>query len=124
MVDISDMLVSDSPYSKAKDFEDFAEKCTIDEVGTDSYQDNPPFIWLKLSGLEKPAKTNKTTARGLAANFGSELDDWVGKSVMVVSIPSQMPDGTPTRSFSISKAGKVKGKPAPVNAAPDDDIPF
>jgi hypothetical protein len=123
-MDISDLLVSDSPWSKAKEFPDFAEKCVIEEVGTDSYEDNPPFIWLKVDGLEKPLKTNKTVARGLAANFGSELDDWVNKEVMVVSIPSQTPDGTATRSFSVSVTGKIKGKAAPVNAQPNDDIPF
>jgi len=121
MPDISDLLVSDSPYSKAKEFEDFNETVTITEVGTDQYQDNPPFVWIKFAELDKPCKLNKTIARGLAANFGNDTDQWVGRIVVVVSVPSQTPDGTPTRSFNISaKKPKIKGK----DKVGDDDIPF
>jgi hypothetical protein len=130
MPDISEMLVSDSPYSSAKELQPINETATIDEVGTDVYEGNPPFIWIKPDCLEKPVRLNKTNARGLAGQFGNDTDAWVGKKITLMTVPSQTPDGTATFGWMTipvtGKKGQGKAKPAtvPVNATPDDDIPF
>jgi hypothetical protein len=122
MVDISDLLVSNSPYSKAVDFENFNETCVIKETGTDQYESNPPFIWLKFDELEKPVKLNLTMSRGIAANYGSDSAAWVGKAMTVITLPSQKPDGSPTNTINVLvKKDKIKAKKSPVG---DDDIPF
>jgi hypothetical protein len=127
-MDISDLLVSDSPYSKAKDLQPINEDCTIEETGTDEYPgDKKPFIFVKFSDIERPVRLNLKNSRGLAHAFGNDLDKWRGKTVTVMTIPSQTPAGEDTFGWlTVPKQKKPKAKPAttPVNATPDDDVPF
>jgi len=76
----------------------------------------------------QPMLLNKTNLKLLAAMFGDDTDQWVGKEVEVyfdpsVSYAGQMVGGLRVRP-SRPPQPRRRGNPAPVPDLGDDDVPF
>jgi hypothetical protein len=123
MVDATSFTVSSSMFAKAADYPDMAEQCTITKAASDKYEDDE-FLKVGLSALpdDLAVRLNKTNARGLVV-FGNDTDDWLNKPVFLTTREYTMGDGSTKRGWVITPI-QAKAQPAPVNAAPDDDIPF
>lgn len=119
MVDTTQFFTSDSPYIKAADNEGFAQACTVEAAGSDEYN-GEAFIWIKLDGLPKPMRLNKTNGRGMVGPFGSDTDGWVGKQVFISTRPVTLGDGRNTVGWIVTpiKQDTAEGKPF------NDDIPM
>lgn len=93
-----------------------------------------------FTGKEKGMVLNKTNSEAIAAKYGYETEDWIGKRVSLYITATNTPDGKPCMGLRISiptqKPIKTAAKPvaAPVAAPAEyqgepgevagDEIPF
>ena len=120
MTDVSNMFVTDKPYATASDYEDISQQDTIESAGTDEFN-GESFVWVKLGGIPKPIRLNKTNGRAML-QFGNSTEEWVGKPVFITTASGQFDSGKSWVGWRISaiKAANVPTPAAPIN----DDIPM
>ncbi len=58
---------------------------SIEDVYDKNTQATKPMVVVYFDGVKRGLVTNKTNGRWLAAKFGSNSDNWVGKVVSIVS---------------------------------------
>jgi len=123
--------VYQSKFLKASDLQGrevnaVIDSVTMEEVGQDA--ETKPCLFFK--GKAKGMVMNKTNSNNLVSAFGSETDEWEGKSVTLyttfVDFQGKSVEAIRVRAARGAAPAKGnKGKPAPA-AEPllDDDIPF
>jgi|SRR5690348_10319202 len=109
----------DSKYLSAGDLMNREHRLTIERVGIAEFKEGAerkPAIY--FVGKKKGMALNKTNAKKLAAQWGGEMNDWLGKEVIVY------PD---TTEFNGNTVECIRLRPVlPVAQADDggDGIPF
>ena len=87
-------------------------------------------------GSEKGLVLNQTNGEELKDHFGDDMDNWNGKRIVLFTVRTQTPDGTPTKGIRVRcTLGEPLPKTSPVQK-PDfeefsseslsdgDDLPF
>jgi hypothetical protein len=115
-----------SKYLKAEDIED-GELVTIGEITVEKVgqaQEEKPVI--HFAEHKKGVILNVTNAKAIAKLYGDEEDDWKGKKLTLMSIPSRTPSGEPTMSISMKPVAAPRKTKAATNmaAALNDEVPF
>ena len=106
------MKIPESKYKsnvlRGKDLTDSTE-VVIKEVGEVTFKDDQgnekdPQISLAVEGEDAKGSfcPNMRNLRELVEKLGDETDDWVGKKIRITPVPSQMPNGTPTKGIAIT----------------------
>ena len=70
---------------------------------------------------QKGVILNKTNAQGVAKVYGDDEDDWLGKRVVLVTVPSRTPAGEATTAIRMKPAPEKKKAASEMEAALDDD---
>lgn len=94
-----------------------------DEKTGNHYTVKKPILTFK--GTEKNFVCNKTNQRSIAYAYGKEMDDWVGKEIILY--PTQVSFGTKEVDairVRANKPGKGKPKFLETEKELDDEIPF
>ena len=88
-----------SKYLKPHDIEDgeivTIKAVMVERVGVD--QEEKPIVF--FNEHDKGVILNKTNAEAIAKVFGEEEDDWPGKRLALVTVPSRTPQGEATTSI-------------------------
>lgn len=86
----------DSKYLAASDLANREHKLTIDHIEVADFKDGTRKPVLFFTGKKKGIALNKTNAKKLIAQYGDEMDNWIGKEVIVypdiVDFQGQMVD--------------------------------
>lgn len=107
----------DSKYLAAGDLQGREHKLQITALGVAEFKDGrKPVIF--FAGKKKGMSLNKTNAGKLRAQYGDEMDEWIGKDVIIYPDVVDF-NGTPTPCIRVRPVLPVAGA-----AGPDDDIPF
>lgn len=72
-------------------------------------KDRAPIVWFK--GAKKPLALNRTNSKTIAAMFGNNTDDWIGKSVTIYPT---------TTSFGNDTVDCIRVRPRVPTAKPSD----
>lgn len=121
MADYSKMYESDSKFLKAGDLKGQALKVKIsgakvEAMTQDANGDQKLVIYFE--GKEKGMALNKTNFKALAAGFGHDSDEWIGKEIEIFSMDVEYQGNmVPGLRLRIVKAATNDGEF-------DDDIPF
>lgn len=114
-----------SRHLKAKDLKGREIAVAISEVTSDEFdsrdggKERLGVVFFK--GGVKGLVLNKTNVRYLIDQFGQDSDDWLGKEVVLYSVSTQKPDGSPVQGVRV----RVEQPVAALDAAlEDEDIPF
>ena len=113
-----------SKYLKADDVED-GETVTIKEVMVEAVgmdQEDKPVIY--FDEHPKGCILNKTNAQSVAKVYGDEEDDWFGKKLVLMTVPSRTPAGEATTSIRMKPVPAKKKAASEMEAALDDNVPF
>ena len=68
-------------------------------------------VILNFMGKAQGLAMNKTRNMAMKGFFGSETDNWIGKTIRLMSMPSRKPDGTPCMTVVIQKAPELASDP-------------
>lgn len=98
-----------SKWLKAADLNGREETYTISRYAMEKLEDEQKLI-LYFQGREKAMVCNKTNADRIAFYFGDDLDNWIGKSIILGS-------ELVTFNGKTSEAIRVKGKSSPIETA-------
>lgn len=86
-------------------------------------KDRAPIVWFK--GAKKPLALNRTNAKSVAAIYGNDTTEWVGKSITIYPTKTQF--GSEEVDCIRVRPGKPKGKaedmpePPPVPAEAQEE---
>lgn len=85
-------LKADVEVEKGKDLELIIERVSEEELENMGQTDVKPCLWFR--GIDKGLVLNKTNARMLIDNFGSdETNDWLGRKVKLFRTMTSSPTG-------------------------------
>ena len=112
-----------SKYLKPHDIEDgeivTIKAVMVERVGVD--QEEKPIVF--FNEHDKGVILNKTNAEAIAKVFGEEEDDWPGKRLALVTVPSRTPQGEATTSIRMKPAPAKKKAAAKTATAVSDEDP-
>ena len=114
MTNINDIYKTTSGNLKADDLGDKAYPLVISEIDEYEFDDGKKPI-LKFDKSEKGLILNKTNARKIAAMYGDEMDDWIGKKIILAAEDVEYA-GQMVKGIRVQSEKQM--------ADPDDDIPF
>jgi len=77
---------------------------------------------LGFMGKSQTLVQNKTRDMTMKGLFGAETDNWIGKTIRLMSMPSRKPDGTPCMTVVITQAPDLASDPPAPGGS--DEIPF
>lgn len=129
MPDISDYYTGGGSTLKAADIDD---EITVTVAGwrVHKFDDGNSVYFLKLKDNDKEFRVNRTNAKIIAKMYGSDIDDWVGKTMRLMpdTIDSGKYQGTETitvlfekpRKKPVEKQYDERNPPPPM----DDEVPF
>ena len=107
-----------SKFLTAADLKGKEHKLTIDKLEATEFKDGTVKPAMYFRGREKGMILNKTNTMKLAAQYGDDMDAWVGREVIVY------PD---TVDFQGKPVDAIRLRPVLPQASavdPNDDIPF
>jgi len=79
---VSEAFPNNSKWLSAAELQGFEVKVKIAAIATAEFkEENKPA--LMFVGKQKGLALNRTNARKLAAAFGDEMSDWVGKEIII-----------------------------------------
>lgn len=120
-----------SNYLKASDLQGRPLTLSMERIGYEQLGDDNKLV-LYFQGKEKGLVLNKTNANNIAAIYGPETDNWIGKEVTLVeamvdfqgrstpAIRIRAPRKTPNVNAPLQPSGEGQRPFAPV----DDDVDF
>lgn len=92
---------------------------TIEEVGAPPNTEEKPVMWFE--GATKGLILNKTNGLAVAALYGPETDNWVGRPVQMYTAKVRA-FGATHDAIRLRSAGTVSAAPPPVHDAEPEDI--
>lgn len=119
------MKVSDafpSNYIKASDLNGKAALAIMDRAEFEMIGDDRKLI-LYFKGKDKGLVTNKTNANTIAAIYGDDTDDWLGKEIVLFEAYVDF-QGKTVPAIRVRAPKKGNAKPAPEPEHHDSDAPF
>jgi len=81
MVKLTDVFPS--RYLQAADLQGREVRVTIDRIGMEEMNDGKDKPVLSFKGKEKTLVLNKVNASTIADMYGDELDEWIGKGILL-----------------------------------------
>lgn len=87
MVDINEIYKSNSDYIKAEDIGNNMWTLTIKTADVKKFDDGTSKIILSFHEWEKGLPLNVTNARAIAELYGQNSNAWVGRQIMLFSMP-------------------------------------
>lgn len=119
MVDINDVYKSNSDYIKAEDIGQQMWTFTINTADVKEFDNGDRKIVLTFKEWDKGLPLNVTNARAIADLYGHNSNDWIGKQIMLFSMPVKFQDRM-VDAVRI-RAPMQQGQPAqPQRSAPQD----
>jgi hypothetical protein len=85
--DISEVYQSNSDFLKADDIGSNFWTATINKVDMKEFDDGSRKLFVMFNDLEKGLVLNKTNADTIGDLYGKNTDNWVGKPVMLFTMP-------------------------------------
>jgi hypothetical protein len=87
MVDVNEIYKSNSDYIKAEDIGNNMWTMTIKTADVKRFDDGSCKIILTFHGWEKCLPLNVTNARAISEMHGHNSDAWIGRQIMLMSMP-------------------------------------
>lgn len=119
MVDINEVYKSQSDYIKAEDIGHQMWTFTIRTADVKTFDNGDSKIVLTFDEWDKGLPLNVTNARAIADLYGHNSNAWIGKQIMLFSMPvkfqDRMVDAVRIRAPA-SQGQPLARKPAPVSA--------
>lgn len=117
-MNVNDIYSSETKWLKASDLQGRKHKVVIDSLEMADFEEKgvkKRKVGLNLRGKQKGVLLNKTNARAIAAQYGDNMDVWVGKEINIY----------PTKTdFGGEMVDCIRVEMPIPEAAPDDEIPF
>jgi len=116
-------------YLKAEDILGKRIPVTIDTIALKAVQkDEDPQLILSFVGKQKQLILNKTNAQSIGDLYGDDYDHWVGRSIMLFTVPNVY-QGKPGIRVDAPPAGHggdahPAPPPPPDPHTADDSVPF
>jgi hypothetical protein len=138
---ISEVYQSSSDFLKADDVGGNMWTVTIKDIGMKDFDDGSRKLLIQFVELDKGLVLNKTNADTIGALYGTNTDGWVGKPVMLFTMPvdyqGKKVQAIRVRAPAQQQTPQRMSPNAPLNAPPprqfddrnpppiaDADIPF
>ena len=120
MPDISDYYTGGGSTLKPNDIDDELT-VTVSAWRVHKFDDGNSVYFLKLKDSDKEFRVNRTNAKIIAKMYGSDIDDWVGKTLRLIpdTIDSGKYQGTETITVLFEKP-----RPKKLQNGPKDEHPY
>lgn len=92
MVDINDVYKSQSEYLKAEDIGNEMWTFTIKSADVKEFDNGDRKLVIAFQEWDKALPLNVTNARAIADLYGHNSNDWIGKQIMLFSMPVKFQD--------------------------------
>lgn len=92
MVDINDIYKSNSEYLKAEDIGNEMWTFTIKGADVKEFPDGDRKLVLSFQEWDKSLPLNVTNARAIADMYGHNSNGWIGRQIMLFSMPVKFQD--------------------------------
>lgn len=115
-----------SKYLGASDLKGKEPVVTIASVSLEKMRDQQQKLAISINNHPKGILLNKTNTKAVAAMYGKETDNWIGKKIRLVSVWTEY-GGQPTQGLRIVPPGidptPQRGPDTTLQAAPHSPPP-